>query len=245
MGADGLQIVLADGVDLRHVAVAGELAVGIIVSGRKRHDIVHEADEVFRLAGEDDRALGVIAVVQRADADRVARRDETAALGVVDDHGKLRIEPAEHIQPLALVERKQDLAIGFTLERLALGNEPLTNGTEAVDLAVAHERTAVARERLHPLRMQAHDGQAVETERRRADVQHTRIVRAAGNGLVKAGAQILRADGRAEITDDGTHNFFLLNESKIRSYCPAIGRVAAYRGATYFTSHGFKQTAPG
>ena len=214
MGADGLEIVLADGVDVRHVAVAGKLAVGIIVSGRKRHHIVHKTDEVFRLAGKDDRALGVIAVVQRADADRVARRDEAAALGIIDDHGKLRIEPAEHIQPLALVERKQDLAIGFTLERLALGNEPLTNGTEAVDLAVAHERTAVARERLHPLRMQAHDGQAVETERRCADVQHARIVRAAGNGLVKAGAQILRADGRAEITDDGTHDFFLLNTSK-------------------------------
>ena len=103
MGADGLQIVLADGIDLRHVAVAGEFAVGIIVSGRKRHDIVHEADEVFRLAGEDDRALGVIAVVQRADADGVACRDEAAALGIIDDHGELRVEPAEHVQPLALV----------------------------------------------------------------------------------------------------------------------------------------------
>ena len=214
VGADGLQIVLADGVDLRHVAVAGELAVGIIVSGRKRHDIVHEADEVFRLAGEDDRALGVIAVVQRADADGVARRDEAAALGIIDDHGELRVEPAEHVQPLALVEREQDLTIGLTLERLALSDEPLADGPEAIDLAVAHECASIPREWLHALRVQAHDGQTVEAERRRADVQHARIVRAAGNGLVKAGAQILRRDGRAEITDDGTHDFFLLNTSK-------------------------------
>ena len=169
---------------------------------------MHKADEVFRLAGKDDRALGVIAVVQRADADRVARRDEAAALGIINDHGKLRIEPAEHVQPLALVEREQDLTIGLTLERLALSDEPLADGPEAIDLAVAHERASIPREWLHALRVQAHDGQTVEAERRRADVQHARIVRAAGNGLVKAGAQILRRDGRAEITDDGTHDFF-------------------------------------
>ena len=226
VGADGLEIVLADGVDLRHVAVAGELAVGIIVSGRKRHHIVHEADEVFRLAGKDDRALSVIAVVQRADADGVARRDEAAALGVINDHGKLRVEGAEHVQPLALIEREQDLTVGLALERLALGDEPLADGPEAIDLAVAHERAAIARERLHALRVQAHDGQTVEAERRRADVEHARIVRAAGNGLVKAGAQILRRDGRAEITDDGTHDFFLLNTSK-NTQLPSNNRTSS------------------
>ena len=226
VGADGLQIVLADGIHLRHVAVAGELAVGIIVSGRKRHHIVHEADEVFRLAGKDDRALGVIAVVQRADADGVARRDKAAAPGIIDDHGKLRIQSAEHVQPLALVEREQDLTVGLALERLALSDEPLADGPEAVDLAVAHERASIPRERLHPLRVQAHNGQAVEAERRRADMQHARIVRAAGNGLVKAGAQILRGDGRAEITDDGTHDFFLLNISK-NTQLPSNNRTSS------------------
>ena len=92
--------------------------------------------------------------------------------------------------------------------------------------------------------MQPHDGQPVEAERRRADMEHARVVRAAGNGLVKAGAQRLRGDGRAEITDDGTHRIFLLNK-KYAATVRAIGRVVAYRGATYFTSQGFKQTAPG
>ena len=193
--ADGLQIILTDGIDVRHVAVAGELTVGIIVAGWKRHHIVHETDKVFGLAGEDDRALGVIAVVQRADADRIARRDKTAALGVIDDHGKLCVETAEHVQPLAFVERKQDLTVGFALERLALGDQPLTDGTKAVDLTVAHERAAITRERLHPLRMQPHDGQPVKAERRRADMEHTRVIRAAGDGLVKAVAQRLRRDG--------------------------------------------------
>ena len=224
--ADSLQIILADGVDLRHVAVAGELTVGIIVTGRKRHHIVHETDKVFRLAGKDDRALGVVAVVQRADADGVARRDKTAALGVIDDHGKLCVETAEHVQPLAFVEREQDLTVGFALERLALGDQPLTDGTKTVDLTVAHERAAITCERLHAFRMQPHDGQPVKAERRRADVQHARIVRAAGNGLVKAGAQILRRDGRAEITDDGTHDFFLLNTSK-NTQLPSDNRTSS------------------
>ena len=193
--ADGLQIVLTDGIDVRHVAVAGELTVGIIVAGWKRHHIVHETDKVFGLAGEDDRALGVVAVVQRADADRIARRDKTAALGVIDDHGKLRIKSAEHVQPLAFIEREQDLTIGLTLERLALGDQLLTDGTKAVDLTVAHERAAITRERLHAFRMQPHDGQPVKAERRRADMEHARVVRAAGNSLVKAGAQRLRRDG--------------------------------------------------
>ena len=95
------------GIDMRHVAVASELAVGIIVAGRKRHDIVHETDKGFRLAGEDDRGVGVIAVVQWADADGVARRDKTAALGIIDDHGKLCVETAEHVQPLAFVKAKR------------------------------------------------------------------------------------------------------------------------------------------
>ena len=56
---------------------------------------------------------------------------------------------------------------------------------------------------------------------------------------------ILFEDGiRPEITDDGTHRIFLLNK-KYAATVRAIGRVVAYRGATYFTSQGFKQTAPG
>ena len=39
------------------VAVADELAVRVVVSGRERHDFVAQPHQVFRLAGKDDRAV--------------------------------------------------------------------------------------------------------------------------------------------------------------------------------------------
>ena len=76
------------------------------MSGRERQDHVAEAGEVFRLAGEDDDALLIVAVVERPDADGVARSDEFAGLAVVEDERKLRVKQTEHVDAVLPPERQ-------------------------------------------------------------------------------------------------------------------------------------------
>ena len=170
------------------------------MSGRKRHHFVHQPDEVFRLAGEDDCAVGVVAVVQRTDADGIARGDEVFALRVVDHERILRVEFPEQVESVFFIQRQQNFAVGFALERDAFLQKRVADGTEAIDLAVAHQGVFAVRERLHALRVQSHDGKAVEAERRAADFQHLRAVRPAGDRLVKARSERLIRNGAADVT---------------------------------------------
>ena len=62
--------------------------------------------------------LGV-AVEQRTDADGVAGGDETILAGIVQDQRKLRVHVAEHIQPVLVVQRQQDLAVAVGAELVA------------------------------------------------------------------------------------------------------------------------------
>ena len=101
-----LEVVIADLIDFCDVVVADELAVLVIMSGRERQDHVAESCEVFRLAGEDDDALLVEAVVERPDADGVARSDEFARLTVVEDERKFRVEQTEHVDAVLPPERQ-------------------------------------------------------------------------------------------------------------------------------------------
>ena len=62
--------------------------------------------------------LGV-AVEQRTDADGVAGGDEPILAGIVQDQRKLRVHVAEHIQPVLVVQRQQDLAVAVGAELIA------------------------------------------------------------------------------------------------------------------------------
>ena len=178
-----LEVVIADLIDFCDVVVADELAVLVIMSGRERQDHVAESCEVFRLAGEDDDALLVEAVVERPDADGVARGDEFARLTVVEDERKFRVEQTEHVDAVLPPKRKQQFTVRTALEGIALGGQLVLELLEAVQLAVADDVAAVQLERLHPLRRQAHDGQPVEAEQTASDIDDAAVVRAARNGL--------------------------------------------------------------
>ena len=153
------------------------------MSGREWQDHVAESCEVFRLAGEDDDALLVEAVVERPDADGVARSDAFARLTVVEDERKFRVEQTEHVYAVLPPKRKQQFTVRTALEGIALGGQLILELLEAVQLAVADDIATVQLERLHPLRRQAHDGQPVEAEQTLSDIDDAAVVRAARNGL--------------------------------------------------------------
>ena len=93
------------------IGVAREMAVAVIVSGREGDDALREADQVFGFAGEHDFAAGQIAVKQRTDADGIAGRDQSAGAAVIEHHGELGVQHAEHFKAVFAVERQQNLAV--------------------------------------------------------------------------------------------------------------------------------------
>ena len=101
---DSLEVVAANFFDFGDVAIANELAVLIVMTRRERHNAMAQADEVFRLAGEHNVAAFAVPVVERADADGVARSDEAIGLGIVNNQGELGVELFEHLCALFFVE---------------------------------------------------------------------------------------------------------------------------------------------
>ena len=123
------------------------------MSRRERYDLSAEPHQVFGLAGKDDGAGGVIAVVERADADGVAGGDIAFRVSVVQDQRKFRVQHPEHLHTVLLIQREQDLAIGAALEGVALLLQCLPDPFESVDLTVADHIAVTQLEGLHPLRL--------------------------------------------------------------------------------------------
>ena len=184
-GTDRLQIVVADRCGLCNIVVAGELAVLIVMSGRKRHDLIAQPDKVLRLACKDDHAFFVVAVVQRANADGVARGDIFLRAPIKQDQRKFRVEHFEHIHAVLKIQRQQNLAVRAA-DKFILLFQLLLELLEAVNFAVADDVAAVALKRLHAAGRQAHDGKPVKTEQALAGVYNPAVVRSSGHSLKKA-----------------------------------------------------------
>ena len=67
--AHGIQIVPAHLLDGGDVPVADKFSILVVVSRRKRHDLLTEPHQVFGLTGKDDGPGGVVTVVERTDTD--------------------------------------------------------------------------------------------------------------------------------------------------------------------------------
>ena len=76
----------------------------------------------------------------------VAGGDEAVFLRVVNDQRELRVQRAEHLQAVFMVEGQQNLAVGFADECILL-LEPLAQGAEAVQFAVADHIVAAEAKR--------------------------------------------------------------------------------------------------
>ena len=183
--AHGLYVIPAHLIDGSDVPVADKFPVLVIVSRREWHDLPAQTHQVFRLAGKDDGPGIVIAVVERADTDGVTGGDIAFRVPVVQDQRKFCVQHPEHLHTVLLIQREQDLAVGAALEGIALCPKRLPEPIKPVDLAVADYIAAAQPEGLHPLRLQAHDGQTVKAQQTLPCVHDPAVIRPSGEGPVK------------------------------------------------------------
>ena len=199
-----------DGMYPGQVEIAHELAVLIVMPGREGQDLpLDDGDEVLGLARKGDLAVRHVPVVERADADGIARGDIGTGLCVIDNAGKLRIQAGEHIRAVQFIEGQQDFAVGIGDEGIAHLLQLALDLAEAVQLAVAHDEVAAAVEGLHARRVQAHDCEAVKADialRRLRKVAH---IRPARSGAVKRQFRLGRRDALSRQNIDRTHKKLL------------------------------------
>ena len=210
VAAGGFQVVGAHPLDGCRIPVADEPAVLIVVAGREGQNSFAQAHQVLCLAGEQNGAVGIVAVVQRADADGIPGGNQL--LAVIEDHGEFRVQLPEHLHPLLLIQGQQNLAVGIAPEGIALGHQCFLDGPEAVDFAVAHHGSIPPDKGLHACLRQTHNGQPVKAQKALVFTQgqHSGHIRAPGYRSVEPGADGFRRILFSYISDNGTHGVFLL-----------------------------------
>ena len=184
--AGGLKVVAADAVHLCDIAVADEPAAFIVVSRGERKDLFAKSDEIFRLTGKQDDAACVVSVVQRTDADGIARGDEFVRFAVVDHTGEFGVQPGKQIRAVFKIHGEQDLAVAVACKSITLFDQPLPLGFETVQFPVTNGIAAVFFKRLHAGGGKPHDGQAVKGENTAARFDDAAVVRSTGPCLRKA-----------------------------------------------------------
>ena len=211
-----LQAVVGNHIHLGDVPVAVERPALVVVPRREGAYLPHQAHQVLGLAGEDDYTLGVVAVVQRPDADGVPGGQELPPLPVVEDAGEFRVQHLEHPRAVLLIKGQEDFAVAAAAEGVALFLQLGPHGLKAVQLAVAHREAAPQLEGLHAGGIQPHNGQAVKAQQALAHIHHAGVVGAAGEGPVKPPLKRPKIGAAAAVTHNRTH------KQSLQSSCSAI-----------------------
>ena len=147
---------------------------------------------------------------------------------------------AEHLQPVLVIQRQDDLAVGIRFKGIALGLQLRLDGTEPVQLAVADHAVRAAEEGLHALRRQPHDGQTAKAQQAELRLGHPLVVRPAGGGTHQIFGKFFLGQIMSRIAQHTTHfddtPFFFhhVGEKKKTAFSPlSLGRIAVLiRGAT-------------
>ena len=213
VAAEAVQLAINDLAGMGHVPVTDKLAVLVIMPRREGYDLSDQAHQTLGLAGEDDNSLGVIAIVERADANRVPGGNEPSRLPIVENAGELGVQHGKHVHSVLPVHGQQDLAIRAALEGIALGRQSCPQPPKAVYLAVADAAATVQREGLHPLGVEAHNGQPVKAQQALSRGGKPGVVRPPGLGLPKGRFHTGKVGRRTAVTDDRTHSKRLFSAS--------------------------------
>ena len=112
---------------------------------------------------EQHFAVRRFSVIQRANADWVARGDQGITLCIIENQRKFRVQRAEHIQIVFFEQRKQNFAVRFAGEFVFV-RKRIAHLPEAVQLAVADNVIAVHFKRLHTAFIQSHDRQPMKAQ---------------------------------------------------------------------------------
>ena len=203
--ADVIQLSRHRLLHVRDIGIADELTLIVIVSRREGADLFTQPHQVLRLAGKHHGSVRHGPVKQRPDTDGIPGGDDRLLLGIVDEHGKLRIQFGEHLQPVPVVQRKDDLAVGSAL-KLIIPFQLRLQRAEEVQFSVAYAHVSCHMKRLHPLLRQAHDGQTVETQISRLRLFDAGHVRSPGDGPVKILPDLLLSQRLTGKTHNSAHN---------------------------------------
>ena len=204
--ADLVQIPVDIGIDRGEVGIADKFSILPVVSRREGFDLGAEPHQVLGLTCKDHAAVGELSIKQRANTDRVAGGDEAVRFGIIEDHGKLRVQLFEHLNPVPVVKRQDDLAVGIALKDIALILQLFFQRPEEVQLTVADAHISLEMKGLHPFLMQAHDGKAVETEIPFPGLLHAAHIRAAGDRALKKRHKLLRRQCTGREAHNRTHD---------------------------------------
>ena len=150
-------------------------------------------------------------------------------LSVPQDQGELCIQGLEHLHAVFVIQGQKNLAIRLALQVIFL-QQPLPQGTEAVQLAVAHHRILVEVEGLHAPLVEAHDRQAMKAQVSAGDLLEPAHVRTSRDGAVKARFQFLYGNRFGREAANGTHKKHL--RSLVGNRSDISGRMPPLRGAT-------------
>ena len=181
---------------------------------RVRIDFLHElrvVEEALDLTAEDHPAVRDGIVVERLDAEDVARAHQAAALFVPDDERVHAAQAVHEVVAPLLIAVHEHLGVRAAVEGVALRLEFRAQGLEVVDLAVEHDDD-VAVLALHRLRArlgQIEDGKAAEAERHVAVKIRAAHVRAAVHDAVHHAREVVFAVVcHAGESDKSTHTVF-------------------------------------
>src|SRR5437667_609268 len=158
-----------------------------------------------------DQAVREVRIVERLDAEPVAREEESMPTRIPERQGKHPVEPVNEALSLFFVEMNHDLGIGSRHELMPFRAEPLTKLVEVVDLPIKNnpDRSVLVRDRLAP-RIEVDDGESSHSQPHRAVAVVSFVVRATMDKLTTHRPQVLQAHRarpiEVELSSDPAHS---------------------------------------
>ena len=193
-----------------NITVPHKTAVAVVAADGERIDLLAQPHQVFGFGGKGDGAALAVTVEQGPDADGVPGSNEPLSPGIVQDHGKFRVQTAEHVQAVFFIQGQDDLAVGIRPEGIAFPFQFGAHRAETVQFAIARHQAALPLKGLHPLGGDAHDGQTAEAQEPELGLQHAVIVRTAGSGPQQVSGKLFAGQIMPRISHDTTHLAALL-----------------------------------
>ncbi len=112
-----------------------------VVAGRKHLDVVADADQRLHFRSHVQAARGIVAHVERADADRIAGDQVALRILVPEREGEDAVELVEEVDAVFAIQGVDHLAVRVGLELVGLA-QALLQLAMVVDLAVHRQRQA-------------------------------------------------------------------------------------------------------
>ena len=134
------------------------------------------AHQVLGLTGKRPFTVFEPPIIQRPDTDRVACRDQFALYSVPEEQSELRIQSLEHLNPVFMVQRQQDLTVRIACERVFSG-QLILQLLKTIDLTITDTSLFIKPERLHALGSEFHDRQSLKADQSIRHFNSNRLIR--------------------------------------------------------------------